>query len=62
MKLIVKFNLIFLAVFGLSFYATIFLARQFLQGTARDQVLQQARVLLETSVSTRRYTSEQIRP
>ncbi len=62
MKLIAKFNLIFVVVFGLSVYATTFLARQFLQGSARDQVLQQARLLLETSVSTRKYTSEQIRP
>lgn len=62
MRLIVKFNLIFVLVFGLSVSVTTVLAHRFLQGSARDQVVQQARLILDTSASTRKYTSEQIRP
>jgi HAMP domain-containing protein len=62
MKLIVKFNLIFVVIFGLAVFATALIARQFLEGSARGQVVQQARLMMETSASTRKYTSQQIRP
>ena len=62
MRLIAKFNLIFVLVFGLGVAVTTVLARRFLQGSARDQVIQQARLIIDASTSTRRYTSEQIRP
>src|SRR5260370_4443471 len=62
MKLLFKFNLIFLAVFGLGLLATGYTAHEFLQTNARDQVLQQARLMMETTSATRGYTSKQIRP
>lgn len=62
MKLLAKFNLIFIVVFGLGLLATGYVARTFLEGNARDQVLQQARLMMETSGAARNYTSKQIRP
>ena len=62
MKLLLKFNLIFLAVFGLGLVATGYTAHRFLTGNARDQVLQQARLMMETTLASRTYTTKQIRP
>jgi len=62
MRLLVKFNLIFIVAFGLGLVATGYVARQFLQEGARQQVLQQARLMMEITGSTRTYTSTQIRP
>jgi HAMP domain-containing protein len=62
MKLSLKFNLIFIAVFGVGLAATGWLGYQFLRELARDQVIQQARLIMEASSSTRKYTSEHIQP
>ena len=62
MKLAVKFNLVFVAVFGLGFSATGYVAHRFLLTGARDEVVQQARLMMETGAATRTYTSERVRP
>ena len=62
MKLTLKFNLIFVAIFGLGLAATGYIANRFLQNHARDEVVQQARLMMETSSSSRAYTSHQVRP
>jgi HAMP domain-containing protein len=62
MKLTLKFNLIFLVVFGLGLAATGFIARRFLEESARGVVTEQARLMMETSASTRSYTAREIRP
>ncbi len=62
MKLTLKFNLIFIAVFGLGLLATGFFVRQFLETNARDQVVQQARLMMETSAAMRSYTAQDVRP
>src|SRR5579871_4748366 len=62
MKLQLKFSLIFLIVFGLGLGVTGYVCNRFLQGTARQQVLQQARLMMESSMSSRTYTNEQIKP
>lgn len=62
MRLTVKFNLIFILVFGLGLAATGLIAHRFLSENARGQVLGQARLILEYGQSTRKYTSERIRP
>lgn len=62
MKLLFKFNLIFVLVFGLGLVATGYAARQFLRNNARERVLQEARLMMETTASTRSYTAKQIRP
>jgi len=62
MKLMGLFNVIFVIVLGLTVGAEYFLFRSFFEENAKKQVLEQARLMLETSMSLRRYTSEQIDP
>lgn len=62
MKLLFKFNLIFLVVFGLGMVPTGLLSYQFLRAEARDQVIAQARLMMQASTSTRWYTQTQIKP
>ena len=62
MKLTLKFNLIFVVIFGLGLAATGYIAHRFLQNNARDEVVQQARLMMETTSSSRSYTSLQVRP
>ena len=62
MNLSLKFNLIFITVFGLGLAATVFIANRFLQGNAREETVQQARLMMESAGSTRNYTSTEIRP
>ena len=47
MKLLVKFNLAFVAVFSLGLAATTFLAQEVLQGIAKEEVADRARLLME---------------
>jgi protein-histidine pros-kinase len=61
-KLSAKFSLIFIVIFGIGLVATGFIARRFLQERARDQVMEQARLMMQTSGSIRTYTAERIRP
>jgi len=61
-KLLVKFNLIFIALFGGGLLAISHLAYQFLMNNARDQVVQQAALMMESAKSTRDYTSEELKP
>ena len=62
MKLLTKFNLVLLVFFGASGFLIAHLAYQFLMRNARDQVLQQAELMMASAKSTRDYTSEQIKP
>lgn len=62
MKLLTKFNLVLLVFFGASGFLIAHLAYQFLMRNARDQVLQQAELMMAGAGSTRDYTSEQIKP
>jgi HAMP domain-containing protein len=62
MKLTAKFNLIFIVISALALTATGMVASKFLESGARDQVVQQARLIMDTSQATRNYTSQQIRP
>jgi HAMP domain-containing protein len=62
MKLLLKFNLIFLIVFGLGMIPTGLLSYNFLRAEARDQVIEQARLMMQASLSTRWYTTTQIKP
>jgi protein-histidine pros-kinase len=62
MKLLVKFNLIFLVVFGIGLAVAAYISANFLQQNAREQVVQQARLMMQTTLSTRNYTSTQVRP
>ena len=62
MKLLAKFNLVLLLVFGAGVGVAAFLSYRFLREDARDQVLQQARLLMEAMRSARDYTTKQIKP
>lgn len=62
MKLLTKFNLVLLVFFGISGLVISHLAYQFLMRNARDQVLQQAELMMAGAMSVRDYTTEQVKP
>jgi HAMP domain-containing protein len=62
MKLQVKFSLIFLIVFGVQLAVAGYVCNGFLQRNARDQVIRQARLMMESSLAARTYTDQQIKP
>ncbi|MGA2602089.1 MAG: DUF3365 domain-containing protein [Bryobacteraceae bacterium] len=62
MKLLAKFNLAFIVVFGCGLAIAAYLSQQFLQSDARDQVLRQAALMMETAQASRSYTNQQLKP
>ncbi|HEX4809771.1 MAG TPA: DUF3365 domain-containing protein [Bryobacteraceae bacterium] len=62
MKLLARFNLIFIAVLGLGLGVAVWLAYGFLRANAKNEVLEQANLMMETTLSTRSYTAKQIQP
>jgi HAMP domain-containing protein len=62
MKLQAKFSLIFLLVFGVQLGVAGYVCDGFLQRNARDQVIRQARLMMESSLAARTYTDQQIKP
>ncbi|HEY4729774.1 MAG TPA: DUF3365 domain-containing protein [Myxococcales bacterium] len=62
MRLLAKFSVIFAVVFGLGLAAAAYLFHASLQRSAREQVLYQAQIMMETALAMRNYTTEQIRP
>ena len=62
MKLLAKFTLVFILVFAIALSLAGWKSRGFLQDNAQQQVLQQARLMMETALSARRYTTKQIKP
>ena len=62
MKLIVKFNLVFIVVFLLGLAAAGFVSNQILQKNARDEIVLNARLVMESALATRAYTSTQVGP
>jgi protein-histidine pros-kinase len=62
MKLLARFNLIFLVVFGVGLTLAVGLAYTFLRNDAKARVLEEAKLMMETTLATRTYTADQIRP
>jgi HAMP domain-containing protein len=62
MKLALKFNLVFAVVFLLGLGAAGTVSRRLLQKNARDEVVENARLILEAALASRAYTSSQIAP
>lgn len=62
MKLLAKFNLAFLAVFGCGLAVAGYFSYRFLQDDARKQVLRQAELMLQTALASRSYTNLQLKP
>jgi protein-histidine pros-kinase len=60
MKLLVKFNLLFLLVMGLGLAVSGWISRGLLQENAQQEVLNQARLLMEKALAVRGYTATQI--
>lgn len=62
MKLLTKFNLIFILVFGSGLAVAGYGSYRFLMQDARDQVVRQAALMMESAGAMRTYTTEQIKP
>jgi len=60
MKLIWKFNLVLLGIFVLGFLIAGFISYQALQANAREEILQNARLMMESALSARNYTITQV--
>jgi protein-histidine pros-kinase len=60
MKLLVKFNLIFVLVMALGVAVTAWISRGMLEDQARSEVLGSARLMMEQASAVRAYTSGQI--
>jgi protein-histidine pros-kinase len=57
-----KFNLVLLTVFLIGFAAVGFISRQLLQDNAREEVVHNARLMMDTAMAVRAYTVQQIKP
>jgi len=62
MGLRLKFNLVLIVVFLAGFAAAGFISRQLLLDNAREEVLREARLMMEAAISVRTYTVNQIQP
>jgi HAMP domain-containing protein len=62
MKLLARFNLVFIAIFGVGTLMAVWFAYMFLRSDAKEQVLEQAKLMMETTLATRSYTTKQIKP
>ena len=62
MKLIWKFNLVLLGIFVLGFLIAGYISYRALQQNAREEILQNARLMMESALSTRLYTTTQVKP
>jgi HAMP domain-containing protein len=62
MKLLTKFTLILLAVFGAGLALSGYVAYGFLRQDAQEQVVEQARLMMQTMLAARTYTGKQIQP
>jgi len=60
LSLRLKFNLVFAAIFGVGLLVSGWLAQSLLYRSAREETLQDARLLMEAAAAARSYTSEQL--
>jgi hypothetical protein len=59
---LLKFNLVLIPFILLAFGAVAYVARKTLFEAARQQVIQNARLIMETMLSSRTYTTKQVAP
>ena len=62
MRLLLKFNFIFLIVFLAGLAGSAYVSRNLLQQNAQQEILEHARLTMEKAIAVRTYTAEQIRP
>jgi protein-histidine pros-kinase len=62
MKLLFKINLVLLVLFALGIAVTARVSHDLLQRNARDEVIEQAKLLIDSALAVRSYTSTNIAP
>lgn len=62
MKLLAKFNLMLILLFGIGLLLVSLLSRRFLEDNAGKQIIDQARLMVSSARSTRDYTEEELNP
>jgi len=62
MKLLLKFNLVFVLIFACGVVATGYVSWRLLERNAREEIAQNARLLMDTAIAARGYTSTQVNP
>ncbi|MCC7287297.1 MAG: DUF3365 domain-containing protein [Burkholderiaceae bacterium] len=62
MKLLVKFNLVLFVIFAIGIGATAAISHDLLQRNARDEIYENAKLLIESALAVRTYTSRNIAP
>jgi len=62
MKLLLKFNLVLIVVFAIGIAGTAAVSRDLLQRNARDEVYESAKLLIESALAVRTYTSRNVAP
>jgi protein-histidine pros-kinase len=62
MKLLAKFNLVYLLVMSLGIALSGYIARNLLQDNAQQETVASARMLMEKALAVRNYTNTQIKP
>ncbi len=62
MKLIIKFNLVLLLVFAIGFAVVGYFSNRLLQRNAKQEILENARIMMEAALAVRAYTNTQIKP
>jgi len=62
MKLMLKFNAVLLAIFLFGFALAWYVSNSVLQANAREEILENARVMMESALSSRNYTNIQVKP
>ena len=62
MKLIWKFNLALLAIFVLGLAIAGYVSWRVVQANAREEIVQNARLMMEAALSSRTYTNTQVKP
>lgn len=62
MKLLLKFNLVFILIFACALGAAGYVSWTLLEKNAREEIAQNARLLMDTALATRTYTSSQVNP
>jgi len=62
MRLLLKLNLVLLVTFGAGVAISGYVSHGFLQRSAREQVVQQARLMMGAARAVRTYTAQQVRP
>jgi HAMP domain-containing protein len=62
MKLLVKFNLVLFLIFAIGFLAVGYVTNRLLQRNAKEEIIENARIMMEAALAVRAYTTAEIKP